>query len=187
MVDVLVPHVVVVVVLEGTVVVVEDESVESVESVELVVSTTWGVIVVLVVLVLVLVVVVVLVEVDDDVLVEVDVDVVVVLAAHGAVVVVADGADDVVVLDGVVVEVEVGLEVVSVANPVGAVGAAEARLPADRMADRTTDPKRIFISCTNRGIRQSFPPPASAPVRLRQLSAQAFAIATRHGMPGQMA
>jgi len=185
-VDVLVPHVVVVVVLEGTVVVVEDGSVEPVE---LVVSTTCGAIVVLVVVVvlvvLVLVELVLLVEVDD--VLEVDV-LVVVLAEHGDVVVVVEGADDVVVLDGVVVEVEVVLEVVSVANPVGAVVAAEARLPADRMAERTTDPKRTFISCSDqRGIRQSFPPPACAPVRLRQLSAQTFAIATRHGMPRQMA
>lgn len=202
-VDVLVPQVVVVVVLDGAVVLVVDGSVE------LVVSTTCvGTVVVVVLVVVVLVELVVLVEVDVDVL-EVDV-LVVVLAEHGAVVVVVDGTVEVVVLDGVVVVV---VEVVTVAKAVGAVvqhevtagtGAVEsaartgdpelavvaavARLPADRAAERTTDPKRTSTNRTDQpGIRQSFLLQRPHRRGWRQLSAQTFAIATRDGMPEQMA
>jgi hypothetical protein len=157
--------VVVVVVFDGSVVV------------EVVVG---GAVVVVVLVVVVVVEVVVLVElvlevlvlVELAVLVEVDVDglevdvLVVVLAGHTVVVVVVGGTVVVVLVDVVVV-------VASTANPVGAVDpepiivAAVARLPADRVAERTTDPKRTFINRTDqRGIRQSFPPPASAPVRV---------------------
>jgi hypothetical protein len=171
-VDVLASQVVVVVVLDGTVVVVEDASVESVELAGS--STCRAIVVDVVLVVLVLVELAVLVEVDEDGL-EVEV-LVVVLAEQGAVVVVVDGAV-VVVVDGAVVVVVDGavvvldgavvVVVVSVANPVGVVVAAEARLPADRVAERTRDPKSNFINRTDqRGIRQSFPPPASAPVRV---------------------
>jgi hypothetical protein len=113
----------------------------------------------------------------------------------------------VVVVDGTV-EVVVLVVDATVANPVGAVvqheatagnGAVEAvfrtgdpalvvvaeaaRLPTDRVAARTADPMRTFINRTDqRGIRLSFPPPASAPVGLRQLSAQTFPIVTHDGM-----
>jgi hypothetical protein len=168
-VDVLVPQVVVVVVLEG-VVVVEEGTVDV-----MVASATWAgtaVVVVLVVLVLVELVVL-LVEADVDVL---EVEVLVVELAGHTVVVVVGGTVEVVVVVVVLVEVVVLVDVLvvvgSTANPVGAVDpepmvVAAARLPADRVAERTTAPKRTFINRTDqRGIRQSFPPPATAPVRV---------------------
>jgi hypothetical protein len=165
-VEVLGAQVVVVVVLDGAVVVVEEESVEVV----LVVSATCGTAVVVVLVLVELVELEELVEVDVDGL-EVE-ELVVVVAEHGAVVVVDDGTVEVVlVLVGVVVLVDVLVVEGSTANPVGAVDpivvAAVAGLPADNMAERTADPNRTFINRTDqRGIRQSFPPPASAPVRM---------------------
>jgi hypothetical protein len=179
-VDVLGAQVVVVVVLDGAVVVVVvvGGTVVVVVLVEVVVVEVV-VLVELVLEVLVLVELAVLVEVDVDGL-EVDV-LVVVLAGHTVEVVVVGGTVEVVVL------VDVLVVVGSTTNPVGAVGpepivVAAARLPADRVAERTTAPKRTFINRTDQpGIRQSFPPPSPHRSGWWRSSAQRFAIATHDG------
>lgn len=177
--------VVVVVVLDGAVVLDDDAVVVVVDVAGTVVEVVLVEVVVVEVEVLVELVLEVLVLVELGVVVEVDVDglevevLVVVLAGHTVVVVVEDGTV-------VVVLVDVVLVVASTANPVGVVDpepivVAAARPPADRVAERTADPKRTFINRTDqRGIRQSFPPPASAPVRVAAPDS-GFAIATHDG------